>query len=85
MIASSRSKSAPLGVSSFLISDGPAGFLLSWVASFVDTSTFIILLGLFTAHLTGNIALAGSSFTKLDEETAITRLLMLPTFVTACS
>lgn len=68
-------------LSAFLISDGPAGFLLSWVAGFVDTSAFIILFGIFTAHVTGNIALAGSSFVSNDEETTITRLLMLPTFV----
>lgn len=67
--------------SAFLISDGPAGFLLSWVAGFVDTSAFIILFGIFTAHVTGNIALAGSSFVSSDEETTITRLLMLPTFM----
>lgn len=68
-------------LSAFLISDGPAGFLLSWVAGFVDTSAFIILFGIFTAHVTGNIALAGSSFVSSDAETTITRLLMLPTFM----
>lgn len=68
-------------LSAFLISDGPAGFLLSWVAGFVDTSAFIILFGIFTAHVTGNIALAGSSFVSSDTETTITRLLMLPTFM----
>jgi uncharacterized membrane protein YoaK (UPF0700 family) len=68
-------------LSAFLISDGPAGFLLSWVAGFVDTSAFIILFGIFTAHVTGNIALAGSSFVGADGETTITRLLMLPTFI----
>lgn len=67
--------------SAFLLSDGPAGFILSWVAGFVDTSAFIILFGIFTAHVTGNIALAGSSFVSSDGETTITRLLMLPTFV----
>ena len=54
---------------------------MSWVAGFVDTSAFIILFGLFTAHVTGNIALAGSSFVSSDNQTTITRLLMLPTFV----
>lgn len=68
-------------LSAFLTSDGPAGFLLSWVAGFVDTSAFIILFGIFTAHVTGNIALAGSSFVSADQETTATRLLMLPTFV----
>lgn len=70
-----------VSLSAFLISDGPAGFLLSWVAGFVDTSAFIILFGIFTAHVTGNIALAGSSFVSSDTETTITRLLMLPTFM----
>ncbi len=68
-------------LSAFLIADGPAGFLLSWVAGFVDTSAFIILFGIFTAHVTGNIALAGSSFVSEDAETTLTRLLMLPAFV----
>ncbi|NDJ17342.1 YoaK family protein [Myxacorys almedinensis] len=65
----------------FLISDAPAGFLLSWVAGFVDTSAFIILFGLFTAHVTGNLALAGSSFVSSDEGSTVTRLLMIPTFM----
>lgn len=74
-------RNATFNLASFLISDGPAGFLLSWVAGFVDTSAFIILFGIFTAHVTGNIALAGSSFVSSDHETTITRLLMLPTFM----
>jgi uncharacterized membrane protein YoaK (UPF0700 family) len=80
MEVTSRTK-APFSLSAFLISDGPAGFLLSWVAGFVDTSAFIILFGIFTAHVTGNIALAGSSFVDADTETTITRLLMLPVFM----
>lgn len=67
--------------SAFLISDGPAGFLLSWVAGFVDTSAFIILFGIFTAHVTGNIALAGASFVASDQGSTITRLAVLPVFV----
>lgn len=82
MVVTTRSD-APFSLSAFLISDGPAGFLLSWVAGFVDTSAFIILFGIFTAHVTGNIALAGSSFVSSDTETTITRLLMLPTFMLA--
>lgn len=74
-------RQSPFSLSAFLINDGPAGFLLSWVAGFVDTSAFIILFGIFTAHVTGNIALAGSSFVASDEGTTITRLLMLPTFM----
>jgi uncharacterized membrane protein YoaK (UPF0700 family) len=80
MVATARTGSS-FSLSTFLISDGPAGFLLSWVAGFVDTSAFIILFGIFTAHVTGNIALAGSSFVGHDEASTLTRLLMLPTFV----
>lgn len=74
-------KSSNFSLSGFLISDGPAGFILSWVAGFVDTSAFIILFGIFTAHVTGNIALAGASFVSSDEGSTITRLLMLPIFM----
>ena len=76
-----QSRDRTFSLSAFLISDGPAGFILSWVAGFVDTSAFIILFGIFTAHVTGNIALAGSSFVSSDAETTLTRLLMLPTFM----
>jgi len=67
----------------YLLSDGPAGFMLSWVAGFVDTSAFIILFGIFTAHVTGNIALAGYEFVQADEEATITHLLMFPAFMAA--
>ena len=51
------------------------------MAGFVDTAAFVILFGIFTAHVTGNIALAGSSFVSDDEESTLTRLLMLPVFM----
>ncbi len=81
MTTASSPGKPPFTVSAFLTSDGPAGFLLSWVAGFVDTSAFIILFGIFTAHVTGNIALAGSSFVGEDQESTLTRLLMLPIFM----
>lgn len=74
-------RTAPFNLGAFLISDGPANFLLSWTAGFVDTAAFIALFGLFTAHVTGNIALAGSSFVSSDEGSTVTRLLMLPAFM----
>ncbi|HTL90138.1 MAG TPA: YoaK family protein [Leptolyngbya sp.] len=70
-------------LSAFLISDAPARFLLSWVAGFVDTTAFIILFGIFTAHVTGNIALAGSAFAGSDPQTTLLRLSMLPIFMLA--
>lgn len=80
MTVTSRTNS-PFHWSTFLTSDGPAGFLLSWVAGFVDTSAFIILFGIFTAHVTGNIALAGASFVASDQASTITRLSVLPVFI----
>ncbi|MBD3881049.1 DUF1275 domain-containing protein [Phormidium tenue FACHB-886] len=82
MVASSQTDSS-FSLSAFLVSDGPAGFILSWVAGFTDTAAFIVLFGLFTAHVTGNLALAGSSFASSDEGSTVTRLLMLPTFMVA--
>lgn len=80
MVASSPVKSET-SLGRYLLSDGPAGFMLSWVAGFVDTSAFIILFGIFTAHVTGNIALAGYEFVMADEESVITHLLMIPAFM----
>ncbi|MGB3308951.1 MAG: YoaK family protein [Nodosilinea sp.] len=80
MVASSPPKSE-FSLGNYLLSDGPAGFMLSWVAGFVDTSAFIILFGIFTAHVTGNIALAGYEFVMADEESVITHLLMIPAFM----
>jgi uncharacterized membrane protein YoaK (UPF0700 family) len=82
MVASSPTK-PEFSLGSYLLSDGPAGFMLSWVAGFVDTSAFIILFGIFTAHVTGNIALAGYEFVQSDEESTITHLLMFPAFMVA--
>ncbi|HIK44985.1 MAG TPA: DUF1275 domain-containing protein, partial [Leptolyngbyaceae cyanobacterium M65_K2018_010] len=82
MVATSPPKS-DFSLGSYLLSDGPAGFMLSWVAGFVDTSAFIILFGIFTAHVTGNIALAGYEFVQADEESTITHLLMFPAFMIA--
>ena len=82
MVASSPPK-PEFSLGRYLLSDGPAGFMLSWVAGFVDTSAFIILFGIFTAHVTGNIALAGYEFVQSDEESTITHLLMFPAFMVA--
>jgi uncharacterized membrane protein YoaK (UPF0700 family) len=85
MVASSSTEptKSEFSLSRYLLSDGPAGFMLSWVAGFVDTSAFIILFGIFTAHVTGNIALAGYEFVQADEEATITHLLMFPAFMAA--
>lgn len=77
-----NSEKEPFSISGFLMSDGPARFILSWVAGFVDTASFIVLFALFTAHVTGNIALAGASAAS-DEKDTITHLMMIPIFMVA--
>jgi uncharacterized membrane protein YoaK (UPF0700 family) len=56
--------------------------VLSYVAGFVDTAGFIALLSLFTAHVTGNLVLAGAAFSAAGEHGNLAgKLLMLPLFV----
>ena len=57
-------------------------FALSFVSGFVDTAGFIALFGLFTAHVTGNLVLAGAAFTDSGGHGNLPgKLLMLPVFV----
>ena len=57
-------------------------FALSFVSGFVDTTGFIALFGLFTAHVTGNLVLAGAAFFDTGESSNLVgKLLMLPVFV----
>ena len=59
-------------------------FALSFVSGFVDTAGFIALFGLFTAHVTGNLVLAGASFFNHNDMGSLAaKLLMLPVFVLA--
>lgn len=53
---------------------------LSFTAGFVDTSGFIALFGLFTAHVTGNIVVIGADLVDRSHG-IVTKLLALPTFV----
>jgi len=57
-------------------------FYLSLIAGFVDTAGFIALSGIFTAHITGNLVLAGASvahFEKSDE--VFSKLILIPVFI----
>src|SRR5262249_52716480 len=54
--------------------------LLSLVGGFVDTAVFVGLFGLFTAHVTGNLALIGTELVNRDGE-VFSKLLSLPVFV----
>ena len=57
-------------------------FALSFVSGFVDTAGFIALFGLFTAHVTGNLVLAGAAIGNAGELGNISgKLLMLPVFI----
>jgi len=57
--------------------------LLSFVAAFVDTSGFIGLFGLFSAHVTGNFVLIGAELVHPGGYGLLGKLLALPVFVAA--
>lgn len=54
--------------------------LRAFTAGFVDTTGFIALFGLFTAHVTGNFVLIGASIAEFHEG-IIAKLLALPVFI----
>jgi len=56
--------------------------LLSFTAGFVDTCVFVGLFGLFTAHVTGNLALIGAQLVHHDGD-VVAKLLSIPVFVAA--
>jgi uncharacterized membrane protein YoaK (UPF0700 family) len=54
--------------------------VLSFVAGFVDTASFVALFGLFTAHVTGNFVVIGASLVHSGSG-IIPKLLVVPVFV----
>src|SRR5258707_100620 len=54
--------------------------LLAFAAGFVDTCGFILLFGLFTAHVTGNFVLIGATLAA-PRPGILARLLAFPTFI----
>jgi len=55
---------------------------LGFIAGYVDTLGFIALMGLFTAHVTGNFVLLGSELIHPDHG-AIIKLVAFPAFILA--
>jgi uncharacterized membrane protein YoaK (UPF0700 family) len=60
-----------------------AAATLSWVAGYIDTAGFLGLNGLFTAHITGNLAVAGAELAGAREQTVWVRLAVIPIFIAA--
>lgn len=55
--------------------------ILGWVAGYIDTLGYIGLMGLFTAHVTGNLIVAGAEIVGIGEENVWVRLAMIPVFM----
>jgi len=55
--------------------------VLSGVAGYVDTAGFMALFGLFTAHITGDLVTAGTTFTNPFTFGTEARLIMVPVFM----
>jgi uncharacterized membrane protein YoaK (UPF0700 family) len=57
--------------------------VLSWVAGYVDTAGFLKLNGLFTAHVTGNLVVAGAQLAGAGGRAVWVRLAVIPVFIAA--
>lgn len=57
--------------------------ILSWVAGYVDTAGFLRLNKLFTAHVTGNLVVAGAELAGTGGEAVWVRLAVIPVFIAA--
>jgi uncharacterized membrane protein YoaK (UPF0700 family) len=55
--------------------------VLSMVGGYVDTSGFILLFGLFTAHVTGDLITAAAAMSQAGGQGAGVRLAMIPVFI----
>jgi uncharacterized membrane protein YoaK (UPF0700 family) len=56
---------------------GPIPVVLSFVAGYVDSCTYLGLFGVFVAQVTGSFVLAGTQFVK-SEPGALAKLLAIP-------
>lgn len=71
------------GAATAPFSEAHGTLLLAAVSGFVDTAGFILLLNIFTAHVTGNFVLAGAAFAGLGEHALWVRLGLVPVFMLA--
>jgi len=63
--------------------DRTTTIVLSWVAGYIDTAGFLNLNGLFTAHVTGNLIVAGAEIAGAGGEAVWVRLAVIPVFMAA--
>jgi len=63
--------------------EAPTSFALSAVSGFVDTAGFILLQGVFTSHVTGNLVLAGAAMAGALTGGVGVRIALLGVFVVA--
>lgn len=61
----------------------PTSFALSAVSGFVDTAGFILLQGVFTSHVTGNLVLAGAALAGTITGGVGVRIALLFVFIVA--
>ncbi len=74
---------APASVASQAADARLAALLLSFAGGFVDTFSFVVLFGLFTAHVTGNFVLIGAALAHPSHHGIVGKLLALPMFIAA--
>lgn len=60
----------------------PIPVVLSFVAGYVDSCTYLGLFGVFVAQVTGSFVLAGTQFVR-SEPGALAKLLAVPSFFLA--
>ncbi|MFO1458592.1 MAG: YoaK family protein [Verrucomicrobiota bacterium] len=66
-----------------LESDRRGSAVLAWVGGFVDAAGFLVLMGLFTAHMSGNSTGLGVALATGHWDEAIRRGFVIPIFVLA--
>jgi uncharacterized membrane protein YoaK (UPF0700 family) len=58
----------------------PIPVILSIVAGYVDSCTYLGLFGVFVAQLTGSLVIAGTAFVRSSEAGAVAKILAIPSF-----